>query len=219
MSRRIAGILALLIFAATLPLSVEATEKVKGSGKIAKDSRKLAPFHSVTLKVPAELTIVMGADEPVVIETDDNVLPHIKTVVKDGQLSIDSGDKEIQTSSKITIKFKTAKLDQLNLDGASTSMISGLNSGSLAITSKGASNLNLSGTVNKLSVDLKGAGQVQAGKLSTKETSIAIKGTGSAEFTVSDKLDATINGTGSVRYHGNAKVTQKILGIGSVTKI
>lgn len=221
MSLRTAGILALsaVVITAVFPNSASAGERIKGSGKIGKTSRKLAAFHAVTLKVPADLSIGVGADEPVTIETDDNILPHIKTEVKDGQLIIDSSDKELQTSSKISIKMRSAKLDELNLDGASTSNLSGFNNGNLSISSKGASNINLAGSLNKLNIDMKGAGQVQAAKLSTKETTIAIKGTGSAELTVSDKLDATINGTGSVRYHGNAKVNQKILGIGSVTKI
>ncbi len=61
---------------------------VKGSGIVKNESRNIAGFSSISISIPARLTIVQGETEGVVLEGDDNILPLIETVVDDRQLQI-----------------------------------------------------------------------------------------------------------------------------------
>jgi len=91
-------------------------------------------------------------------------------------------------------------------------------------------------TVNKLSVDLSGAGNVVASgdadqfdltisglgsfkgqDLHTKSTNIEMSGAGSAVVWVDDELDAQISGTGSIDYYGSPSVTKQVSGVGSIS--
>ena len=195
-----------------------ANEQIVGSGKITKESRKLGDYHAISISVTSMLDAAQGASEPLVLEGDDNVLKVIKTEVKDGVLYIDC-DKNLLHFNKLSFKVKAPKLDALTLKGTGTASVASLNGPAFTLVSKGTGTCNMSGTVNKLSVDMSGTGTVQAEKLSAKNAVVSISGTGSVKLTATDTLDATIKGTGSIKYAGNPKVTQKILGVGSISKI
>ena len=83
----------------------------------------------------------------------------------------------------------------------------------------GASETDLSGLANNVDIKISGAGDLDAKKLKTRNTSIDISGAGSAIVYAKKILNIEVSGAGSVKYKGNPKVKKIINGAGSVTEI
>ncbi len=201
----------------TLTLSHECLA-VTGSGKAGKEDRKVPAFHGICIMLPAQLEAKQGAPGPLTIEADDNILPYIKTEVKDGILYIDSKES-LQTRSKMSFKVSSSKLDQLQSKGTCTAKVSDLKGAEFKASSSGTASMSISGEVGKFISQIDGTGTVDSSKLKAKAVVIDIKGTGTAKVDASESLDATIKGTGTVKYSGNPKVKQSIFGLGNVSKI
>jgi hypothetical protein len=211
---------------------------IDGSNKITNQSRKLAPYHRIKINLPAEITCDRSSTNEITIETDDNLLPHIKTTVKDGELLIEN-DESFNNSHKMKIQAKAANIDAfdasgavkavinnpantnfaLEAAGASRVSINNLSGGKFGINATGAANIMASGNVDTLSADLRGAGSIKATSLAAKSASVTIGGTGNAEVNAINNLNVSISGVGSVKYKGNPKVTQQVNGLGTVKQI
>ena len=91
-------------------------------------------------------------------------------------------------------------------------------SGSIfALESKGASEVTLNGSIDRLLVDMTGASQLAAGGLQAKTAEISTTGAGDAEVAVTDTLKVVITGAGKVTYSGNPPTIKKqITGAGSI---
>lgn len=192
---------------------------ITGSGKVAKEERKLPTFHAVVISVPAELDLKQGTASLVVVEADDNIVPVLKTEVKDGVLYIDTRENNIQSRSKISFKISSAKLDSFKSKGTCSAKISDLKCADFKVETNGTANVNLSGETNTFTSQIDGTGSLDSTKLNAKKVVLNIEGTGSAKVAASETLDASIKGTGTIKYSGNPKVNKKVFGLGTVTKI
>jgi hypothetical protein len=189
-----------------------------GSGKTASETRKLESYHAIKLNLPAQLTVDVGTEGKLDIAADDNILPHITTKVKDGQLEI-SSDQSIRNMKILTIKAQTAQLDALLVNGAANILINGLIGDRFAVDSNGASAIAVNGRIGTLAATLNGASHLQATKLAASRVTVKITGAGDADVSASNELDATTIGSGRIRYTGSATVTKKIIGAGVVEKM
>ena len=86
-----------------------------------------------------------------------------------------------------------------------------------ALEAKGASQVSLDGSVDRLLVDMTGASQLAAAGLQAKTAEISTTGAGDAEVAVTDALKVVITGAGKVTYSGNPPTIKKqITGAGSI---
>lgn len=210
-----------------------------GSGKIIAQNREVVNFHAITLDYPAQVVIKQGNKESVKIEADDNLLPGLKTQVKNDVLRVfydTENGRYINPTQPVIITITVKDLDDVVFSSAGELMIEDLKTDTLDVALTGAGNLEISNIlVKNLSVNLSGAGSIttsgttddleviisgfgdfKGADLHSKTANINISGAGSATMWVDDKLDAEISGAGSVDYYGSAKVTKQISGVGSV---
>jgi hypothetical protein len=210
-----------------------------GSGKVITQTREVGSFDSVGVGYPAKVLITQGKVESIKIEAEDNLLPDLKTEVKNGTLEIfykkttdvhinptkpviitvtvkDLANVEFSSAGELTIEeLKTDNLD-VELNGAGNLDLKKVNIQNLSVDLSGAGSLTASGTTDNLDVNISGFGDFKGADLHGKTASVNISGAGSATVWVDDKLDAEISGAGSINYYGAAKVTKQINGIGSV---
>lgn len=218
--------LAGIIFAAFLLLgcssgdsnSEQPASSIRGSGKLSTEQRKVDEFHAIEIGLPSEIITEIGSRGDLSIETNENILPHITTVVTEGKLTI-SSDRNLNNMTKLVIKAPTKQLDSVQLEGANTLHLKGLSGGNLQINSNGASTIEADGNLDSLTVTLKGAGSLKALSLVAKHATISITGAGEAEVNATETLNATIAGAGAVKYKGEPKVTQNVMGAGEVQQI
>ena len=75
------------------------------------------------------------------------------------------------------------------------------------------------GSADNFQVNIYASGSVKSFGFAAQQTVVNIEGSGNAEVTVLQNLNATIKGSGNVYYKGNpASINSKITGSGQVIK-
>jgi hypothetical protein len=216
---------------------------VRGSGKVITEAREVQDFLSISIAVPAEVTIQQGSSELVKIEAEDNLIPQLSTEIKAGALviknKVSNWNERVNATQPVRISITVKDLNSLEFSSAGEVRIDKLNTQKLNVVINGAGKVTINQlTASKLDCRLNGAGSVIAsgsaddlllvisgvgsfdgGDLINKTAIARISGAGSATVHPTNDLSAEISGTGSINYYGNPSLTQHISGIGSVSKI
>lgn len=215
-------------------------ERIKGSGNISKQSRDPGHFSALSTGLGGSLEIRLGNTEGVTIETDDNLLAQIETVVENGTLRIRPAKRDLQLephSLKIVVNARSVeriavggsatveaehlrgpKL-QFDIGGSGSINAPGLESQSVAVALGGSGNFKASGMAEQLQISIGGSGKVQAGQLATRDTTISIGGSGQATVWAKQSLSVTVAGSGDVAYYGDPQVSKSIMGSGSIKRL
>ncbi len=213
------------------------------------ESREVSNFDRVVLRDYGELVITQGEQESLTVEADRDILPRIKTGVRDGTLVISiGGDWLDKVSDVITtsltrkrIKYSliakkltslevygAARIDvsnietdrlRLRLTGAGQVRIESLTAESLEVDLPGMGKIDVMGQVTEQRITMSGAGEYSAPKLESKKSRVDIRGAGKATVWAVDDLDVTIQGLGSVEYYGTPTVRRSVSGLGSVKSL
>ena len=214
--------------------------KVSGSGNIKTEVRDVSGFTGVSMSVPGKAEIIQAGSEGVSIETDDNILPLIETVIEDGKLKIRFKDRNMSVSTKtlkLTINVKTlerlavagsgdlhaAKLQvaklKASIAGAGDVRIDSLDADTLTLSIAGSGDFSAGGKANTVEGNIAGSGNVRIEKLAANNVKLSIAGSGDAKVWAKDTLTVSVAGSGDVAYYGDAKVTQSVVGSGSVKRL
>jgi hypothetical protein len=215
---------------------------VTASGNVKTETRDVTGFSGISLSLPAKVTIKQGNKEGVIIESDDNFLPLIETVVERGQLRIRPTEKNMSfkgRSMKLNITIDAINIESLSVSGSGdivadelnspklrTSIagsgevnIKSLTSDSVKVSIAGSGDLNLGGTTNELEGSIAGSGSIKADRLKAKNVVVKVAGSGEATIWATDTMKLSIAGSGDVKYWGDAKVTQSVAGSGSIKRL
>lgn len=192
---------------------------VQGSGGLFTETRDVAVFHGVRLQGSGEATITVGEPQSLVIEAQENILPHLTTDVENGILVLGVEENtSITTDQGWTYTIAVESLDQLEILGSADADVSGLSGGSLSVTISGSGNITASGNVEAQAIVINGSGDYRALDLTSQVASVSVSGSGDAEVDVTDSLQVQISGSGNVIYRGDPGLSEEISGSGEVIK-
>lgn len=213
----------------------------QGSGHFKTEARAPGHFTGVSMGLPGSVDLRIGATEGVTIETDDNLMPLIETVVENGVLQIRTNKRNIGIEPRrLKIVVNAKAIDRLalggsgsidsdalrgpklavDLGGSGAINIKGVESDTLSIDLGGSGDLKVNGgSASKLSLSIAGSGDVNLGKLKAERASVNIAGSGEATISVRDTLDVSIVGSGDVKYYGDPKVSKSVMGSGTATRL
>jgi hypothetical protein len=104
------------------------------------------------------------------------------------------------------------------LGGSGNQTVTGVKTSSLRVRVAGSGAVTASGTADAQDIQLAGSGTYRGSGLASKTASVNSAGSGTAELTVSDRLDVKIIGSGTVTYSGSPQVTQSVIGSGTLRK-
>jgi hypothetical protein len=219
------------------------------TGNRVTESREVSNFDRVFLRDYGELVITQGEQESLTIETHPDILPQIKTEVKNGELVIKIGgswlDKlghalstsltrqpikydltvkkltGLEIAGAVRVNASDIETDRLalKLGGAGQVNIGALSAEVLEVDLPGAGAINISGKVGKQRIAISGAGSYSAPKLESRRASVDLRGAGQATIWVVEDLDVAIRGLGSVEYYGTPTVKKSVSGLGTVTRL
>jgi putative autotransporter adhesin-like protein len=189
----------------------------KGSGNIVTESRDVAGFSSLDVSGVFKVEAVAQKDFALTVEADDNLLPFIKTEVRNGTLYIES-DKRLKSRSAITIKVAAPDLENVRTSGAATVAVSGLANDHFDLDTSGASKISLQGSTNELKVDVSGASQIDGGSLVSEKATVDASGACTVNVNAANELNVDASGASKIFYTGNAKVNKSTSGASSVTQ-
>ena len=212
------------------------------SGKTKIDNRDVSGFTGIALGMSAVVDLVQGSSEGVTIETDENILPHIQTVVERGTLKIrwDANNTRVDSHNlriKIIVRaininslavggsgtIHAPRLQTTNLDasigGSGDIRIDALSAKKLATAIGGSGSFTASGTADAFDVSIGGSGRVSCGSLAAGRVSVSVGGSGSTVVWAREALDVSLAGSGSVDYYGDPKVSASTVGSGRVKRL
>ncbi len=210
-----------------------------GSGKVVSQTRTVSPFNSISVDYPAQVFITQGNAESVKVDAEDNVMPGLKTQVRNNTLEIfykAENNKRVNATKLVKVTITVKDLSNVDFSSAGELSIEGLKTNNLAISLSGAGNLKVtditvkqfainlsgagsmtsSGTADNLDMNISGFGSFNGKDLHTQSANVTLSGAGSATVWADANLNAEISGAGSVNYYGTASVTKQISGIGGV---
>jgi hypothetical protein len=223
MRRAVFGAMAVAACLSTGCFAIAMARSVKGSGTVKEETREVADFSGVEVGSSIQATIAIGS-KSVKLSADDNLLPLIKTEVRDGRLMASlEPNVSIQTNNPIKLTLSTPKLDYvgasgasrvtaavsttdrfgLDSSGASHVVIAGLSTGALSVEGSGASNITLSGQCKSLKLGLSGASNLKAQELSADTVQVDISGASRGEVRTSGTVKGDVSGASSLHVAGS----------------
>ena len=239
----VVGVLALAnhcVPVAASPVGWAFGKTVAGSGIVHIQARKLEHFTAISIELPAVVELRQGNAESVTIETDDNVLPLIETVVENRTLTIRPAQKNSHFETKTlklvvdlrrinslasggsgsihAEKLHAPKL-HVSIGGSGAVDIKALDSDVLEVSVGGSGAFKAAGTANEVSASIGGSGGLQAGQLSARTVSISVGGSGRSVVWATESLSVSLAGSGDARYFGEPKVSASVAGSGRVTHL
>lgn len=216
---------------------------VVGSGKIATQDREVHNFSRILVAGLGNVFIEQGTKEGLRIETDENLLPYIKTEVVDGALRIEQKTSglmqnlkpskdinyfiSVQNISEVALagrgkiasqnELKSEKLE-VNVSGSGKVDLV-LNVQTLISSISGSSQFTLKGTAQLQEIQVSGSALYDAQELVTKGTNINLSGYGKLTVNAEDRLDVQLTGNGTVYYLGKPELVQQITGNGKIEPV
>ncbi len=181
---------------------------VKGSGNVQTEKRSVADFKAIEVGGVFEVEVVAQKEFSVEVEADDNLLPLIKTEVRDGTLEIRT-EKRISTRQRIRVRISAPDIENLQVSGASKLSLTNLKNDSLKVDASGASKIKVDGETRNLEVELSGASKLDAENLKSENVNVDGSGASSASVNVSGDLKADLSGASKVTYTGNPRNLEK----------
>lgn len=189
---------------------------VKGNGDIERDVRDLDQFSKVDISGAYDVEIVVGNENRIEIETDENLIGFIKTKVRGSRLIIEN-KKSLAPTEGIIIKITAESLEEIETSGASTIYANMIDSDIFRLDFSGAGSIYLEGDCSTFLVDMSGAGSLNAKKLIANEVQVNLSGASSAKVFASESLEAEVSGVGTINYYGDPEdIRTDISGVGSI---
>ena len=224
----------------TLILSVlvmSACNIVSGSGNVITESRNVANFDRVSLSSSSQVILTQEDQESLQIEAEDNIIPLIETVVRNGQLNIGTRNNVIiNTTKPIKVYVSMVEISGLDVSGSGSIQVANLatddltlgisGSGEVSIASltaeglqadiSGSGTVDLAGQMAEQTIDISGSGEYNAADLESQMATVSISGSGQASIWVTDSLDVSMSGSGEVEYRGQPTLNLDTSGSGQI---
>jgi hypothetical protein len=200
---------------------VERGRSESTSVKSVSQTRSVENFTAVELRGAGEIVVTVGAPAALQLEGRERTLERVDTRVTGETLIIDVAKTRgwFSDYGRLKITIAMPELKSLESNGAGEIKITGLNGGEQRLRLAGAHEVKAEGTLDRLDVEVSGAGSVDYGKVIATEAKVRVNGAGSVEVHVTEALDAQVNGVGAVHYGGDPKkVESNLHGLGSIRR-
>jgi Putative auto-transporter adhesin, head GIN domain len=216
-------------------------EKVKGNGNMTTETRTTGDYDGIKSAGSMDFILVAGAEGKIKIEGEENLLKHIITEVKNGNLivKVEKGINlrpSFNKTIKITIPFKDInkvslagsgdlwnedKITATDLDvslAGSGDIVLDIETTSVEGSIAGSGDLTLKGSTNNLVAKIAGSGDFHGFGLQANNTVVSVAGSGDAQVVSNVSLKARVAGSGDIEYRGKPdKEDTKVSGSGSIS--
>jgi hypothetical protein len=209
-------------------------------------TQALPAFARLDVSGSAEVVLVQGREESVVLPAASRKSGFVTAEVRDGTLYVDARDttrwwdgmlgrhggrtpqvavtftdlEAISAAGTVKVTAGAVKVADLKVEGAGGTQIriDDLTARRLRLTGAGALRADMAGRVVEQTVTISGAGDYRGGKLVSQSTTVTVAGAGKVVVNAEKTLTATISGAGSVEYFGDPQVTERVSGAGRVKR-
>jgi hypothetical protein len=191
---------------------------IKGSGVRKIETRDLKPFNAIETTGAYEIVVACQKSASFEIEGDDNILPLIRTEVRDGVLFV-TPEQGYNSNRPISLRINLPDLVSVVTQGAGKIHVADVKNDRIEFRSTGAAAIDAAGETKTVEISSTGAGKIDTSALRAGKAIVKVTGAAKVNVYASDQLDVTVSGAGHVTYSGDPKVVNKsVSGIGSVSK-
>jgi Putative auto-transporter adhesin, head GIN domain len=191
-----------------------------GGGPRVTETRNVEPFDRIEVSDGIDVDVVPGAGTEVRVRAGEDVLDRVSTEARGGVLRLDLVDRGIVIGpdplgdARVTVA--AASVRGLLINGSGDVTLSGVEEDELEIEVEGSGEIDASGTVDRLTATIEGAGDANLSDLAARTAHVSVRGAGDADLNVSEQLDVEVHGAGDVTYRGAARVQSSIEGAGDL---
>ena len=211
-----------------------------GSGPVLREVREVAQFHSIEILGNCQVIFRKDVQQELVVEAEANILPLIKTWVRnDGTLIIEN-EKDFHSNKGVTVYASMCEIRRFAIFGAAEikgehpfscndlnlsiegagKMQMHVDANNVISSIVGGGDISLAGRAGSHNFEIIGAGILEALDFSTSSCKIYIAGAGTCRIHVMDALYVVLDGAGVVFYKGNpAVIDSQITGVGALIKL
>ncbi len=173
----------------------------EGSGNLATETRAMDAFHGVSAAQGVQVEIAAGAPS-VAVTADDNLLPHVATVVADGILSIDvTGSLRASHPLKVVVKMEAAP-DGLTASTGASIEAPVPSTGSLRVSASTGAHVRCTGSVESLAVTASTGGTADLGGLQARTATVDVSAGSSVIVMATESVSGSATGGASVHVRG-----------------
>ena len=183
-------------------------------GEPVTEDRAVTTFDSIELRGVGDITVVAGDKFSLSVRADKSAIAGVRTNVEGTTLVISEDTKA--TNGRVEIVIHAPTLSSVEVLGAGSITVSGLDVERFAIAVAGAGDATVSGRATTVVAVLSGAGSIDASGLAGTNVTARLTGVGSLSLDASETLDAELGGVGDITYSGEPVVTSKVSGVGQV---
>lgn len=216
------------------------TSIVRGSGDLITETRQVSNFDRIVLSGSGDVIVTQGGSESLTIETDDNVMEHVRAEVENGelQLGFEPGVNIVSYTRLVfnvgvddliglaisgsgDIESDSVETDDLavSISGSGDVQIADLTAGEVRANISGSGEIYLSGDAAAQDVSISGSGKYLAGDLCSESVEVGVSGSGDATVCANETLDVHVSGSGSVNYYGRPSINTSGSGSGSINNL
>jgi hypothetical protein len=206
-----------------LPLSItvgdDAGVRIRGSGHVVSVSRSVPEFDAVSAAGAMRVIVERTGYEGVTVTAEDNLLPYLRTEVRDGVLLL--GPKpgySLDPRREIVVHVESYEVVELSGSGAVAMQVELGWVQELWVTLSGASELVVWGSADRENVTASGASRYDALDLEAERCNLSVSGASQALVWVHDRLEADASGASHVRFRGDPLVVAHTSGASTVTR-
>lgn len=166
-------------------------------------------FHEISASGAGELVITVGEAQSVLIEAKDRYLDKMEVKVEDGRLEIRSkGRGWFGSSGSYKATITVPKLDYLGLSGATEAVATGIDAEEFEYRASGASETEMSGTCDSLTVRVSGASELNAKDLVCKDAEVRGSGASEIDIHATESLSVRASGATDIDVYGSPKTKE-----------
>ena len=198
------------------------------------ENRTVDAFNSIEISGNIELELQQDSVKKFTVSAAEQLLPYIKTEVRNGRLSIYTNKVFLNRRVKVFVandsvfalrangashikvlnELKTSKLS-LELTGASQAHMIVNVAGQLDAEVTGASYADIDGVAGSVDVEASGASKVDADQLKTTKVTVEASGASNARVFANESVDADASGASRIECIGSPKIIKQSENMGS----
>jgi hypothetical protein len=190
---------------------------VRGSGNVITESRDVSGFNQIAVLGSGNVVVDVNGSESLTVEAEDNIMPLLKTEVRNGRLEL-SVESSISPTVEVKYTITAATLDGLSISGSGNVAATGIDAEAFDVEISGSGKVEPVGTAETLTLGISGSGRYAGEGLIASVGTVRVSGSGDAVVHVTDDLDAEVAGSGSVKYIGEPSLTTSISGSGDISQ-
>ena len=179
---------------------------VKGDGKPKEESRSMGEYDKVEVGSAFQVVAKEGKLAPVEISADSNLLPLIKSEVKNRTLKVWI-EGSVSTQSPLKLSLSTPTINGFEASGATRVDLELKSKHDLKLECSGSSELKVNGEIVNLDCDLSGASHIDLSAPSLGKLNTTLSGASGLNFSGSvDRVVAELSGASNIKggMHGNS---------------